>query len=171
MQRFFLSEIFSDRFLLDDDKIIHQIVSVLRSKTGDEFVFFNGDGTEYSYRLEAIGKKRLEFSLIGVVPGTSDPSKKLRLVQSMPNRWEKIEFILQKGVEVGISSFAFVRSDRSQNLPVTPSKVERMLSVAKEALEQSGGNAFPEIHFSDDRLSAQIDSANPHMSVVLDTVE
>lgn len=63
----------------------------------------------------------------------------------MPNKYEKIEYILQKGVEIGITRFVFFRSDRSQKLLITPAKIERFESIAREALEQCGGVVMPEI--------------------------
>jgi 16S rRNA (uracil1498-N3)-methyltransferase len=60
------------------------------------------------------------------------------LYQALPNKYEKIEYILQKGVEVGISKFVFFRSDRSQKLLLSPAKIERFAAIAREAVEQCG---------------------------------
>lgn len=62
---------------------------------------------------------------------------------------EKIEYILEKGVEVGIRKFIFFRSDHSQKFILSENKKARFLSIAREALEQCGGMVMPEIVFLD----------------------
>jgi RsmE family RNA methyltransferase len=52
-------------------------------------------------------------------------------------------------VEVGISRFIFFRSDRSQKLLLSTAKIERFISIAREAVEQCGGMIVPEIVFQD----------------------
>ena len=60
---------------------------------------------------------------------------------------EKIEYILEKGVEVGVKRFVFFRSEHSQKLVLSENKKLRFLSIAREALEQCGGMVMPEIEF------------------------
>lgn len=59
------------------------------------------------------------------------------LVQSLPNKLEKLEFILQKGVETGIDEFIFFPADRSQKLALLDKKVDRLKQIVVEAVEQS----------------------------------
>lgn len=59
------------------------------------------------------------------------------LVQSLPNKLEKLEFILQKGVETGIDEFIFFPADRSQKLALLDKKVDRLEQIVVEAVEQS----------------------------------
>jgi RsmE family RNA methyltransferase len=86
--------------------------------------------------------------------------------QALPNKYEKIEYIIQKGVEVGIARFVFFRSDRSQKLAISPTKIDRYITIAREALEQCGGTRLSEIIFID-RYPADI-SRMTH--IVLDTI-
>jgi RsmE family RNA methyltransferase len=72
------------------------------------------------------------------------------LYQAIPNKYEKIEYIIEKGIEVGISRFVFFRSHHSQKLVISDSKKKRFLAIAKEALEQCGGLVMPDIDFVDD---------------------
>ncbi len=71
----------------------------------------------------------------------------------MPNKIEKIEYILQKGVEVGIRKFVFFRSERSQKLILSDAKKTRLITIAREALEQCGGLVMPEIDFVNETFS------------------
>ena len=89
----------------------------------------------------------------------------------MPNKYEKIEYILQKGVEIGITKFVFFRSDRSQKLLVTPAKIERFENIAREALEQCGGMVMPEIRWLE-KLPENLEQITDknYSSIVLDTL-
>jgi 16S rRNA U1498 N3-methylase RsmE len=63
MQRFFIKNFQSTPlFVLNDDSIVRQINTVLRSREGERFVFFDGvHPTDYLYELVVIKKKELHF--------------------------------------------------------------------------------------------------------------
>lgn len=70
------------------------------------------------------------------IESSGDPKTRIILYQAIPNRYEKLEYAIQKGVEVGISEFVFFPSERSQKLVITPAKIERFTAIALEAVEQ-----------------------------------
>jgi 16S rRNA (uracil1498-N3)-methyltransferase len=96
----------------------------------------------------------------------SDPTMIISLYQAFPNKLDKIEYIIEKGIEIGIQKFIFFRSEFSQKLLLTETKKERLISIAREALEQCGGNRFPEIQF----LDRWPDVGGLSSSYVLDTL-
>ncbi len=149
MQRFFVTFPLSIDLVLTDVEIVHQLARVLRVQLGQEVILFDGDGSETLYEITEITKKSI--SLRGkerIFPHT-EPERNITLYQWMPNKIEKIEYIIQKGVEVGIARFVFFRSDRSQKLILSESKKIRFIAIAREALEQCGGLVMPEIEFLD----------------------
>ena len=89
------------------------------------------------YILKSISNKNIQCSLVSKEINTAAPKKQIRLYQALPNKYEKIEYILQKGVEIGIDEFVFFRSERSQKLIINERKIERFADIAREALEQS----------------------------------
>lgn len=103
------------------------------------------------------------------IPNT-EPRKKLTLYQALPNKYEKIEYILQKGVEIGITQFVFFRSDRSQKLLLPPTKIDRFIIIAHEALEQCGGTRVPEIVFTERFPHETTDTTGETTHIVLDTI-
>lgn len=149
MQRFYITSPLTIDFVLTDEAIIHQLTRVLRVSLWEEIVLFDGDGSEYGYRIEAITKKSLSLRGIWRHFPHTETKKAITLYQALPNKLEKIEYILQKGVEVGIRRFIFFRSDFSQKLILSESKKSRLISIAREALEQCGGLVMPEIDFVD----------------------
>lgn len=97
MQRFFFPHIpLVPIQSIREDAFIHQISRVLRSVTGDRIILFNGDGREYLYEITSIAKKEVQLSLVESYQNTADPTKCIRLYQALPNKYEKIEYILQK---------------------------------------------------------------------------
>ena len=167
MQRFYFSSFNPTPALtIREDSFVHQISKVLRSKPGDQIVLFNGDGIEYIYEMTTIAKKEVTLTLNRTVPNSADIVRNIRLYQALPNRYEKIEYILQKGTEVGISEFTFFPSERSQKLVINERKIERFKEIVREALEQCGGNCIPKLVFQDSRESTPVADG---MSIFLHT--
>lgn len=147
MQRFYITSPLSIDITLTDADIVHQLTRVMRVGVWDEIVLFDGDGSEYLYSIETITKKSITLRGIGRQFPATEPKKSITLYQALPNKLEKIEYILQKWVEVGIRRFVFFRSDFSQKLVISDAKQSRLISIAREALEQCGGLIMPEIVF------------------------
>lgn len=166
MQRFFVTFPLGIDVVITDIDMVNQITKVLRMREGESIVLFDGDESETEYVLEKIEKKSLRLRGKWRCFPESEPKKKVFLYQALPNKHEKIEFIIQKWVEIGIRKFVFFRSDRSQKLILSESKKERFVTIAKEALEQCGGLVMPEILFLD-----TFPEPDTHIShIVLDTV-
>lgn len=148
MHRFYNPNVKGEKnFTLEEVEIIHQITKVFRSNVWDEYIFFNGkEYTDYIYKLEEIEKKKLVFSLVKEIK-KSNIENDIHLYQAIPNKTQKIEYIIQKGVEIGINSFIFFEAERSQKLHLSENKIERYVKIAIEALEQSNGNILPHIEF------------------------
>ena len=147
MQRFFVSFPLSIDMNIVDTDIIHQVTRVMRSQVGDSIVLFDGDGSETTYEIMSITKKSLSLRGKDRIFPKVEPVRKITLYQALPSKIEKIEYILQKGVEVGIVKFIFFRSEYSQKLLLSEAKVVRFKAIIREAVEQCGGVSLPELHF------------------------
>lgn len=146
MQRFsFSSHPLWKDISIEDESFVHQIAHVLRSRPGDEIVLFNGNGYDYRYAIKNIAKKSIELTYVQKQENGGDSSMKIRLYQALPNKYEKIEYILQKWVEVGIQEFIFFRADRSQKLVINEKKILRFQEIIREAVEQCGGDTIPSL--------------------------
>lgn len=150
MQRIYLEKRPSHEFRTDDSELHHQFSRVLRARVGDRVAFFGEDWSS-EYEISEITKKEIIFLWKRDLPVALEKLR-ITLFQSIPNKIEKIEYLVQKGVEVGISRFVFFRSDRSQPLPVLEKKLDRIRQIAQEALEQSGGFQLPQIIVTDEIL-------------------
>lgn len=147
MQRFFLDwlVLWVDKFFLSHKDLIHQITKVLRSKVWDEMIFFD-ESYDYRYKIIDINKKYIVFSFLSKIK-KDNFKKNIVLYQRIPNKISKIEFILQKWVEVWIREFIFFKAQRSQRINFSRNKLERFEKIIKEAVEQSNQNYIPKITF------------------------
>jgi len=151
MQRFYIKnlEIWKDIFALRDVNIVYQLVKVLRTRIGQEIILFDWINTvDYLCEIIDFSKKEIELKLLKKIGKKSELSLELNLVQAFPNKLDKVEYIIQKWVEVGISSFTFYRSDRSQKISITEKKEERLNKILVEAVEQSWRNIIPTLTLS-----------------------
>ena len=73
-------------------------------------------------------------------------------------------------MEIGIARFVFFRSDRSQTLLLSPNKIDRFITIAREALEQCGGTMMPEIVFIERFPESMTDATVETTHIVLDTL-
>lgn len=97
MQRFLFPDmILGGDVTISEHGFVHQVSHVLRSKIGDTIVLFCGDGYDHHYCIETITKKDIELIHIQSYSNESDPQVFIQLYQSLPNKYEKIEYILQK---------------------------------------------------------------------------
>ncbi len=148
MQRIYYPDMcWKTQLYIEDSDLIHQIIKVLRMRINDECIFFDGKNSQdFVYKIGEIGKKNILFEQKEMIQKHISHFE-LHLYQALPNKLEKLEWILQKWVEVGYTKFVFFRSHRSQDLFISESKMTRLQKILIEAVEQSGRNDIPEIIF------------------------
>lgn len=144
MQRFYKQNL-EENFFIEDKNFINQILKVLRSQIWDKFVFFDGKNQkDFVYELKENSKNKIFFQKIEEIEKKSEINFELNLFASLPNKIEKIEFIVQKATEIGVSNFYFWKAKRSQKIFLNENKIERIKKIILEAVEQSGRNKIPD---------------------------
>lgn len=128
------------------DGLAHHATRVLRLRDGDALVLFDGRGGEVEASLVARG--RSWFAALGVhtEPRRESPLE-LVLVQALVGA-EKMDWIVQKAVELGAAAVVPVHTERSVARLVgerAARKHEHWHQVAVSACEQSGRNRIPRI--------------------------
>ncbi len=164
MQRFFTKDTLDDIYTITDNAWIHQLSRVLRGKVWDEIILFQEDGTQRVYTLSEIRKKQIILQAQWEKTQVHREQKQnIILYQALPNKWEKIEYIIQKSVEVWIEKIVFFRSQRSQKLVISQKKRERWENIATEALEQCGGYRPTVLEYVDSLSQVQIPASYKHI--------
>jgi 16S rRNA (uracil1498-N3)-methyltransferase len=123
------------------------LAKVLRARSGDELILFNGDGREFNGAIEAVRGSRVSASIGDSRPVDRESPLAITLVQCVP-RGDRMDFIVQKATELGVarivpvlSQRSVVRLDRTQ----AESKAAHWRAVAVSACEQCGRNRLPAI--------------------------
>lgn len=149
MHRFFVSpQQIRDQWIYIEDEQARHIRLVLRLKAGALIGVFDGLGQEYLARLEKKEGKTLVARVLSVVERGSEAALRLHLVQSLP-RGDKMDFVVQKAVEMGLASIFPVLGERSTvrlDKDRAERKVQRWQAVAREACKQCGRALIPQVY-------------------------
>lgn len=152
MQRIFYQDLWAKdkQLVVDDMTIVYQLVKVLRVKIWDRVLFFDWESfVDYEYEIQSIEKREIVFKYIKKIEKNNEIDFSLNLFQAIPNKIDKIEYIIQKWTEIWFSNFYFFNGERSLKFNLTDNKFERFLKIIIEAVEQSGRNIIPKIYFLD----------------------
>ncbi len=151
MQRFYIKnlKIKENIFSLREKNIVYQLVKVLRTRIGMELILFDWEeNIDYLCEVVDFAKKEISLKLLKKIEKNTESEFEINLFQALPNKLDKLEYIIQKWVEVWIYKFFFYRSKRSQKLSITEKKEERLNRILVEAIEQSGRNKISELILS-----------------------
>lgn len=120
----------------------HHLTRVLRLATGVEIRLFDGRGSEWRGTVETMDETGVEVRVGPAVANRVEPLTRLTLLQSTC-RADRLEWVLQKGTELGVSEFRLVQTAASERVRVTPSKMKRWDRIIIEACKQSGRRRLP----------------------------
>ncbi len=135
----------------DSAKILEDaahITRVLRMEIGDRLLLFDGSGYEYLAELTAIDSKECHASILEKTYSKLEPSTKVTVFQGIPKSG-KMESIIQKSVELGVSAIVPTCLDRCvaklDNPKKEAEKLKRWNKVALEAAKQCGRGLVPKV--------------------------
>lgn len=120
-------------------QIAHQVTRVLRLGDGDRIVLLEGDGGEAICRLEA-GELVVETRR----EATGEPRHRLVVCQALL-KGDALEGVVQHGTEIGVAAFQLVVSRRCVARDLSPRRLERLRTIAREAAEQSERARIPAV--------------------------
>jgi 16S rRNA (uracil1498-N3)-methyltransferase len=126
----------------------HHAARVLRLTVGDTVIVFNGAGGESDARILSIGKDHVSVRVGPWHAREAEPSVRVVLLQGLSAR-ERMDFTVQKAVELGVSEIFPVEMRRSvMRLPEERAarRIEHWQNLVVAACEQCGRNRVPEVH-------------------------
>ena len=121
----------------------HYVKDVMRLKIGDKLSIFNTLG-EWNALIESYEKNGAKIKIMGKVRD-KDNEKNIWLAFS-PIKQNSLNFVIQKGTELGVRKFIPILSDRTI---VREVNIERIKKIIVEASEQSNRISVPEINKPD----------------------
>ncbi len=124
----------------------HYLTHVLRLGEGATLEVFDGSGRAFDARVEAVEAHGVRLRL-GEARHTP-PHRVISILQGLP-KGDKLEWVLQKGTELGASAFHPVDTVRSV-VKLEPRRAEertaRWARIAEEAARQCRRNDVPSVH-------------------------
>lgn len=129
------------------DAAFHHAVRVLRLRSGAPVILFNGKGGEFHGVLDNVVRHGATVQVLDFRAQERESSLKVLLVQGM-SRGDRMDYTLQKAVELGVKAVLPLLTERS----VTELKNERLAKrlqhwqrIVIGACEQSGRNQLPQL--------------------------
>ncbi len=119
------------------------IVKVLRLKPGHELVLFDETSHEHIGKIVEINKTELRVAILASTKVNVESDAKITLVQGIP-KGNKMDLIIEKATELGVSSIVPVVTERSQVRQTN--KIMRWQRIATESSKQCGRVIPPRIH-------------------------
>ena len=126
----------------------HHAARVLRLREGDPVTLFNGEGGESDARLTRIGSRSVS-ALVGKHHAVERESPlQVTLLQGLAGA-ERMDYVIQKAVEMGVATIAPVTMARSVtrlDAARAAKRAEHWRSVIVASCEQCGRNRLPLLH-------------------------
>ncbi len=146
MPRFFIDDISGEELAVSGADARHMALA-LRMKKGEHVTLCDGKNGEAVCEIFSIAPEEVLARVLDRRPSGAEPSCRITLYQALPKS-DKLEFIVQKAVELGVSAVVPVLSRNCVSRPDDRSmekKLSRLKKIADEAAKQSGRGALPEI--------------------------
>ncbi|MDE1238825.1 16S rRNA (uracil(1498)-N(3))-methyltransferase [Vibrio aestuarianus] len=131
---------------LSDDAAGH-IGRVLRMQVGQEVLLFDGSGAEFPATISEVTKKGVLVEAAERIESSCESPLNLHLGQVI-SRGDKMEFTIQKSVELGVNTITPLISERcgvKLDAKRFEKKLEQWQKIAISACEQCGRNTVPVI--------------------------
>ena len=131
---------------LGSDAFNHAI-KVLRMEINDPLTVFNGDGNDYQAVITSIQKKSADIRVTGIQKKDNESPIRIHLGQVL-SRGDKMDFTVQKSVELGVNVITPLVSERcgvKLNDERSQKKQETLQKIVISACEQCGRAVIPEV--------------------------
>ena len=142
MQRYFCNNLDNNEYILSNDDSYH-IKKVMRMSILDKIEIVDNKNT---YICEISSLNPVKAKVLKKIEEDNENNYEVILVQSMVNE-NKMDFVLQKGTELGINKFYIYKATNSvvKENGKSEKKIERWKKIVKEASEQSKRNNIPNV--------------------------
>ncbi|HTF06155.1 MAG TPA: 16S rRNA (uracil(1498)-N(3))-methyltransferase [Bacteroidia bacterium] len=142
MHFFYQPDLSGEFIYLDEDESKHAI-RVLRMTIGEQVEIVDGKGIRAVAEVTKDHPKRCELRIVSRKTEESPRNYYLHIAVAPTKNIERIEWFVEKAVEIGIDEISFLDCEHSERTVV---KMERMEKVAVAAMKQSQQSRVPVIH-------------------------
>ena len=147
MQRYFVTNQPSTASFIIVGEDHHHISRVMRMKTGDQIICVNDDKKSAICSIAEITDEQIIADIVKWEDESVELPIHITIVSGLP-KGDKLEWVIQKGTELGANEFVPFLAARSivkWDEKKAAKKLERWQKIAKEAAEQSHRNMIPRV--------------------------
>ena len=141
--RFFLPDFPQQGSVTLEGDQAHHATQVMRFEVGDSIVLFDGQGSEASCEIIAIGKKRVELTIVNRTSADRSLSIELTMAVALPKN-DRQKFLIEKLVELGVSRLIPVQAERSV-AAANKKVIQRIEKQIVEACKQCERNRLMQV--------------------------
>jgi 16S rRNA (uracil1498-N3)-methyltransferase len=138
----FIAAIENHSGLLTPDESWH-CAKVLRKKAGDAVRLIDGLGNFYEGLLETVSEKQCRVKLTAGPLPQAKRNYALHLAIAPTKQIDRIEWMIEKAVEIGIDEISFLQCKNSERTVIKP---ERISKIVESAVKQSLQAFLPKVN-------------------------
>ena len=139
--RFYLPQKIQKNKTYENNCLYQHLIRVLRIRTNDRFVVFNGDGFDYACQIKDINKKQIKFTVTESIKNNNESNLKITLYLQISQR-SKFEYSIQKATELGVFAITPIVGDKN-NHKLNKSRIEKIII---SSCEQSQRAVIPKLN-------------------------
>ncbi|MEM7765556.1 MAG: 16S rRNA (uracil(1498)-N(3))-methyltransferase [Pseudomonadota bacterium] len=135
----------ADSAMTLDGTAAHYLGRVLRARVGHTLELFDGSGQVFEASITALSRREVSLAIGQSRPGLAPSPCRVTLWQAL-SRNEKMDWVMQKAVELGVSALQPVTTEHSTAAPVDEKLGKRMAhwqAVIIGAAQQCGRSELP----------------------------
>ncbi|MDQ0780381.1 16S rRNA (uracil(1498)-N(3))-methyltransferase [Chryseobacterium sp. W4I1] len=131
--KLFFGEINNGKAIINDEEQQH-MVKVLRMKDGEEIHVTDGKGNVASGKLIIEGK-RASLDISEIKTNMPDFNPKLHIAIAPTKNIDRIEFFVEKAVEMGISEISILQTEKTERKNINIDKIRKQaVAASKQSL-------------------------------------
>ena len=147
MHRFFIPRPFKQEMQITG-RDAHHIIDVLRMQPGEQVQVVADDGVSFIGEITAADTNTVTVAAREILRESHEPDVRISLFQGLA-KGDKMEFIIQKAVEIGVTDIfpvAMAHSVVALEAAKAEKKTERWQKIAEAAAKQSKRDIIPTVH-------------------------
>jgi len=142
----------ADRFYTDSELVsnlnltgteFHHLAHVMKIREGEEIELVNGKGSLAKAKVISISKHAASLHILSLETSPIGTPYILLAIPLM--RPAKLEYIIEKGTELGADGFYLYPAQHSEKNTLSPNQLERLEHIAISAMKQCGRLDLPPI--------------------------
>lgn len=116
---------------------------VLRKKSGEKIHLIDGRGNSYDAELTLVSEKQCLAKITATYTEQKKRNYYLHLAIAPTKQIDRIEWMIEKAVEIGVDEISFIQSKNSERTVV---KTDRIVKIVESAVKQSLQAFIPKVN-------------------------